>query len=259
MPRTCQKENVMETEKADDLKPPYLPFQTFLSFIEELASKPLPPQIDRSMMSSKSGTDQANLFSALKFFGLIDKGQAVQEGLTLIASSDEEGRRRAIGGLLRAYYPKQFAVSEQNGTEKLLLDSIEADWGYTGDTRRKAMTFFLHGARWAGLELSAHFPQTRMGSGRSTAPRPKRAPKKKPDGAGSNPNGQGQSGSGGGEGGEIVNVSLGSAGSIRVDVRVKWLELDDDTFADLRRIVKELRALSIEEPDQGVQEGVSTP
>jgi len=39
-------------------KPSYMSFQTFWNFIGELAKKPLPPQIDRSLLGSKSGTDQ---------------------------------------------------------------------------------------------------------------------------------------------------------------------------------------------------------
>lgn len=245
----------MDTESAtDELRPPYLPFATFLGFLSELASKPLPPQIDRSMMSSKSGTDQANLFSALKFFNLIDGQQVVQDGLKALVATDDEGRKRALGSMFRQRYPGQFKVSEQNGTEKALLDSFEHDFGYSGDTRRKAMTFFLHGARWADTELSAHFPATRLGSGRSPGPRPKRAVKKKtaslvtPE--------RSATGNLAGDG-EKVHVSFGDLGQVDVMVRVRWLELPDETFTDLRRIIKELKALDTapaESPDIDLDE-----
>jgi len=247
----------VDESKTDDLKPPYLPFQTFLGFLTELGSKPLPPQIDRSMMNSKSGTDQANLFSALKFFDLIDNEQVVQDGLKALAASDEAGRKGAIGAMLQQRYPHQFEVSEQNGTEKLLLDSIEEDFGYTGDTRRKAMTFFLHSARWAGIELSAHFPVTRMGSGRTASTRAKRTPKKKAGPTqGTAPKGTPLAQ------GERVSVALGSAGSVEVDVKVRWLELPDEKFTALRRIIKELRELGSDEVVEEVEETedeVSTP
>lgn len=254
----------MDEQPVDALKPPYLPFQTFLGFISELGSKPLPPQIDRSMMSSKSGTDQANLFAALKFFGLIDDSQVVQEPLKTLAAADETGRKGAISSLLRQRYPGQFDVSERNGTEKLLLDSLEKDFGYTGDTRRKAMTFFLHAARWTGMELSAHFPVTRMGSGRAAAGRPKRTARKKAA-TGTATTSTKTVGAGGD--GERVHVSLGPAGTVVVEVNVRWLELPDETFTDLRRIIKELRALGIEDAGEGTgaeeiedePEEVSTP
>ena len=84
-----------------------------------------------------------------------------------------------MAALLRSYYPKQLEVSAQNGTEKLLLDSFEEAFGLTGDTRRKAATFFLHAARQAGIALSPHFPATRSGPGRTAGTRTKRTPPKR--------------------------------------------------------------------------------
>ena len=51
----------MDEPNGQTFKPPYLSFQTFWAFLDELAAKPLPPQIDRSMLDKKSGTDQAGL------------------------------------------------------------------------------------------------------------------------------------------------------------------------------------------------------
>jgi hypothetical protein len=52
-------------------KPPYNAFRTFWGFVDTLSKKPLPPQIDRSMLEGKSGTDQMGLNFALQGFGLI--------------------------------------------------------------------------------------------------------------------------------------------------------------------------------------------
>ncbi len=172
----------METKDESGFRPPYMSFQTFWSFVGELASKPLPPQIDRSMMDTKSGGDQANILGALKGFRLIADNNAVTAGLERLVVLDAGARKDALASTLREYYPNQIAVSEQNGTEKLLLDSFETDFGYAGDTRRKAMTFFLHAARHAGIQLSPHFPQTRSGSG--SGPRPKRTTSKRKNGGG---------------------------------------------------------------------------
>jgi hypothetical protein len=245
----------VDPDKPDQPKPPYLAFQTFLAFLNELAAKPLPPQIDRSIMNTKSGTDQANLFSALKFFDLIDDNNIVQQGLKAFVSADELGRKAAITAMFSGHYPNQFDVSSQNGTEKLLLDSFEDDFGYTGDTRRKAMTFFLHGARWAGIEMSPHFPTTRMGSGRSAINRTKRTTKKLSGTAVQvmpKPSPQGH--------GERVTVLLGDAGTVDVHVQVQWLDLPDKTFIELRRIIKELRDLGTDtaEAEEEDDEEVST-
>lgn len=239
----------MDGNGNEERKPPYLPFKTFLGFVEGLAEKPLPPQIDRSVMAGKSGTDQANLFAAMKFFDLIDDANAVQPGLMSFAAADQEARKKVLTSLLRERYPNQFEVSDQHGTEKLLLDSFEEDFGFTGDTRRKAMTFFLHAARWAGMTLSAHFPTTRMGSGRTAASKPRRVTKKKTF-APPTADGQGQA-SEGSTRGEVVSVSFGDAGDVEVRVNVQWLALSDESFSELRRIIGELRSLgSPKSPDQ---------
>jgi hypothetical protein len=51
-----------------------------------------------------------------------------------------------------------------------------------------------------------------------------------------------------------VVVSLGEAGTVEVNVQVQWLELPDQTFTGLRRIISELRELGSEpadaEPDE---------
>lgn len=236
----------MENSIPDELKPPYFSFQTFWSFLTALASKPLPPQIDRSMMDGKSGTDQASLLAAMKFFGLIDQDQRVQHGLQEMAAATEDARKRAFASLLRQKYPRQFEISEQNGTEKLLSDSFEDVWSYTGDTRRKAMTFFLHGSRFVGLDLSAHFPVTRMGSGRTPASKPKGATKRA---SGRPPRGGSGSPSTPAKNDPGIDISLGDFGSIHIDVAVRWLDMPDDDVDTLRKAIADLRGLGVQRDD----------
>lgn len=169
-----------------DFRPPYNAFRTFWGFIDTLASKPLPPQIDRSMLDSKSGTDQMGLNFALQGFGLIasdEDKRAVQPLLRELVDADPEGRKVILAALLKQYYPKQVGVSASNGTEDMLLDSFKDDFGYTGDTRRKAATWLLHAMTEAGLPVSPHFPKLRPGGAVSGSRRP-RSPRKPRGGAG---------------------------------------------------------------------------
>jgi hypothetical protein len=219
---------VDETQTA--FKPPYMSFQTFLTFVEELASRPLPPQIDRSMMGSKSGTDQNNLTSALKGFGLINSDHRVEPALVQLATSDETKRNEKLAELVRAYYPDPITVSEQNGTEGQLIESFKRSFSLdTVETRRKAITFFLHAARVAGIPLSPHFPQTRTGSGSPGTPRPKRSAKRK---TAPPVNGAGASNSTATRpnqpGGDTYSVSLQSGGSVSVVVSVNLFALSTE-------------------------------
>jgi hypothetical protein len=148
-----------------EFRPPYLAFKTFWTFIEDLATKPLPPRIDRSLMRSKSGSDQVGLTAAMKSFGLINGSQEVT-GLRELAATDEAGRVQWLALEVRKHYAAQMKVSDENGTEQQLRDSFKESFGLeSADTLRKSMTFFLHAARTAGIETSAYFPTTRSGSG----------------------------------------------------------------------------------------------
>lgn len=163
-------------EPGGPFRPPYFSFQTFWSFIEQLAEKPLPPLIDRSLLSSKSGTDQANIFGALRGFEFIDDEQRVTPLLTKVVEADAEGRTAVLAQLVESHYPAQMELARRNGTEAQLHESFGEVFGIrSADTRRKAVTFFLHAAKTAGLPLSPHFPPTRSGSGSAGGMRPRRA------------------------------------------------------------------------------------
>ena len=166
------------SDTAEGFQPPYFSFQTFWGFIESLAERPLPPMIDRSILSTKSGTDQLNLLTAFKSFGFITDDQTVTPLLEQFVAGDSESRPKYLATLLRAFYTAQLELSERNGTATQLNESFTETFGIrSADTRRKAVTFFLHAAKTAGLPLSPHFPQTRSSSGTAQG-RPRRSPAK---------------------------------------------------------------------------------
>jgi hypothetical protein len=224
-------------------RPPYFSFSTFWSFVAELASRPLPPRIDRSLMNSKSGTDQVNLLSALKAFDLITADHGVTDRLRALTVPDESERKSALLEMLREFYPDQIALSDQNGTEQQLKESFRTSFKIDSvDTVRKAITFFLHGARIAGLTLSPHFPTTRSGSGAPGAPKGKRSTTSRQK---STQHGDGTAKQGEKPpSGEHRVVSLGEAGTVSINVDVRWLDLPDETFKKLRELIKDIEALS---------------
>ncbi|RBY83196.1 DUF5343 domain-containing protein [Blastococcus sp. TF02A-26] len=173
--------------QSPEFKPPYMSFQTFWKFTEELANKPLPPRIDRSLMSGKSGTDQANLTSALVSFGLMEPDGTVTSRLQQFASGDQDDRKKMLAEMVEEFYPRQLAVSAANATSNALHDSFRDSFGLSSpETRRKCETFFLHALRLADLPFSHHFPQIRSGSGGPGVPK-KRPARKKPAAATASP------------------------------------------------------------------------
>ncbi len=223
----------MDTEKTP-FRPPYMSFQTFWRFIDELGSKPVPPQIDRSLMGSKSGTDQASLTATLTAFGLIGPGGAVEPPLRALTQADAAARRAMLAALLRDYYPDAIRVSEDGGTEQQLNEAFRDAFGLAAaETRRKCVTFFLHAAREAQVPLSAYFPSTRGGSGAPGVAKAKAKVKRKTAG----PAGGSATETDTAQGtrtvtGDTYSVSLTSGGEVSVVVNVNLFTLStaDRTF-----------------------------
>jgi hypothetical protein len=213
----------MAEEERSGFRPPYLPFATFWRFVEELATHPLPPVIDRSLMGTKSGSDQVNLISALRTFGLIDDDRSVRPELVELAADDAEVRKEKLRELVKRHYAAALEVSAQNGTEQQLHECFRGQYGVDGaDTRRKSVTYFLHAARRADIPLSPHFPSTRSGSG---APGQRRSRAKKKvvaattinsgsDGAGQSPKADYE-----------ISVKLQTGGTMSLTVNVNPLSL----------------------------------
>jgi hypothetical protein len=238
----------MDTDTNEEAKPPYLPFQTLLNYLGELAEKPLPPKLDRSMMKSKSGGDQTNLISALKFFGFIDADNTVLATLRAFVPMNESERKVDLGTRLRDLYPEAFKVSDEHGSETALYDCFTETYGYAGDTRRKAATFFLHAARWSGISVSANFPTTRMGSGRAATRGAKRTPAKKVPAKRQTP--QVKKRTAAESPNESVEASFGGLGSATLTLNVPLLSLPENVLTGLLRVVNDLRALSYDEMDE---------
>jgi hypothetical protein len=219
---------------------PWLSFQTFWSFLGELASKPLPPKLDRSMMTSKSGTDQANLIGAMQLFGLIDDENRVQSALGEFVVADEERRKAMLGEWVRGQYGPALRVSAENGTAQNLNDVFRDEMGMASpDTRRKSITFFQHAAQHAGIALSPNFPKTRTGSGAPGTPRLKRnGGKRKPkdNGGGDEPQQQTPPTKG-----HSHTVTLASGGTVTLAYDVNLFESSTEDEEFVLGLVRKLR------------------
>lgn len=229
----------MDEPAQGEFRPPYLAFKTFWTFIEELTGKPLPPRIDRSLMRSKSGSDQVSLTAAMKSFGLINGSQEVT-GLRELAATDEAGRLQWLALEVRKHYAAQMKVSDENGTEQQLRDSFKESFGLeSADTLRKSMTFFLHAARTAGIETSAYFPSTRSGSGSPGTSKPRRTVRRKPPVT--PPKDESDQAGSLAVAGDVYTLTMksGPVVTFAVDMNVMEASVDDRTF--IFEIVDKLR------------------
>ena len=139
-------------ESNKKLLPPYLPYKTLSTFLEDLKIS-LPQRIDRSLMKSMSGGMQSQLMSALAYLNLIDINSGVPtEKLSRLVHSEGADRQRVLKDILTSSYKFLFEGEFQldRETESQLRERFEQT-GVSGDTQRKAIAFFIKAAKDAGL------------------------------------------------------------------------------------------------------------
>lgn len=148
---------------------PYVPFRTFLTALEGFATG-VPNRIDRSLWPSLSGAAQGQLLAAFRFLALVDESGGPAPLLGELASGPE-ARKRGLRRALEKSYPELIA-QDLTRTSPRQLEEAMRRYGYTGATLRKAISFFLKAAGYAGLPVSVLLrKKTRRGGVRRAAPR----------------------------------------------------------------------------------------
>lgn len=133
--------------------PPYLPYKTFVNYIDSL-KQGVPSRIDRSTMGSIAGGVQTNLLSALRYLGLIQEHGTPTERLYQFVKSEGADRQ----GLLREMLCSAYGFLWANGFDLSNATGATFDERFksvaTGDTARKAEAFFLAAAKDADMPIS---------------------------------------------------------------------------------------------------------
>jgi hypothetical protein len=149
---------------------PYLPLKTFLSALDALREG-VPKRIDRAIWRSQSGAVQAQIVVAFRFFGLLDDADApTLPLLEKLTRADESERKKLLKPLVEQRYQPIIAHDLTKMTPGMLRDEMEK-FGVSGDTLRKAITFFLQIAKHLDLPLSPYLKdRTRASSPRTRRP-----------------------------------------------------------------------------------------
>lgn len=132
---------------------PYTSFKTLNNLIQRFAAdEAIPARIDRSVLPGSEG-QKTQVMAAMRFLGLIGENGEVTPALTSLVN-DEKTRPQQMQKLLEEHYPEATRLAKMHATTKQLEESFT---GLTGDTLRKAMTFYLHAAKYANHPVSKHF------------------------------------------------------------------------------------------------------
>lgn len=203
--------------------PPYnVPWSTFHNTVEKVAAD-LPNRIDRSYLASQSGTVQTYLISAFRGFGLTDEDDVVQDELRDLAK-DAEGRPARVAALLERHYAAAVELGRTNATPGELDQTFAAMFPrVTGESRVKAIRFFLSAATYAGLQMSPLWKAPKAGpSGSRRARSARKSAQPNPQMPAQVPPAQGDA--------HTVNLRSGGAVTLSVSVNLFGLSRDDREF-----------------------------
>lgn len=131
----------------------YVAWATFNNAVAQLAHG-VPNRIDRSVFPGQSWAVQGQLLAALRFLGLIDEDGKPLPALVAVAVPDEEARKTVLRRIIADKYSQLFALDLVKTTPSELAEKMGAAYSVTGDTREKAIRFFLAATSYLGIPLS---------------------------------------------------------------------------------------------------------
>jgi hypothetical protein len=134
----------------------YLGWTTFTNVIMNGFAQGLPSQIDKSLFPGQSGSAQGQLMAGLKFLGLIDEKGVPTNALREIIDPDEAKRKRALARIIKERYSAVFAIGIEKATMQQLYDTMADKYNVSGDTREKAVRFFLAACKFAEITVSPY-------------------------------------------------------------------------------------------------------
>lgn len=141
----------METDSG--FVPPYgVTWSTFVNTLDKMKQEDVPNRIDRSYLGSTAGTLQTYLIAAFRSFGLIEEGGEVKKELVELAKSED--RPADVAALLEEHYPTVVALGKTKATPAELDELFTQEWDQRGETRVKAVRFYLGAATYAGVQTS---------------------------------------------------------------------------------------------------------
>jgi hypothetical protein len=142
--------------------PPYISFGQLENVLERMRNEGMPARIDRSYLGSWSGSMQGHFLKAAASLGLRDEHGRPTDMLKKLVT-EPDNRPTLIGDILREKYPEAIALG-QDATQQQLEDVFRNYDGISGTTTRKAITFYLHATKFAGIPTSPFFKAPRAAS-----------------------------------------------------------------------------------------------
>jgi hypothetical protein len=107
-------------------------------------------------MASKSGSTQALLLSAIRYFGLASENGLPTADLEGLVQTEGKERQEVWHRILVRAYPNLFKLDLQRATTQQVSEALAREGLSSQDTIRKSLNFFSLAAKDAGIKLSPH-------------------------------------------------------------------------------------------------------
>jgi hypothetical protein len=153
----------------------YISWKTFQNAIDQLSKAELPNVIDKTVFIGMSFSNQNQLFTGMRFLGLIDDKNKPTAELEALATEDETARKQKLLGILQHRYSELFALNLKKTTPDELEKKMAESYKVTGLTRDRAVRFFVGAAKYLGIEMSPLIAGKAINGVRASGPRVKRA------------------------------------------------------------------------------------
>ena len=155
--------------------PPYGAFGTLEHQWERMEREGIPARIDNSYLVGMAGGTRSQFKVCLRSLGLIDEDSYATDALVQLVKNPDR-RPELFASILRNRFPDLTALN--GSATRGQLEEVMVGYGVTNpDTRRKAISFYLAAATYAGIPLSPHLRPGRRTGASSTPRRPRPARK----------------------------------------------------------------------------------
>src|SRR5207245_1879298 len=143
----AKRNDAASAQRDEVLTPPYVPWPTFVGFIERLSKTAIPTQVDSSVMTGMSGSAQSALRSGMRFLQLIEGNGIVTKRLRdLVAAYGGDHWKDTLGEMLANAYAMFLGdVDLENATMQQLAERFRVAGHVDGSVLRKAIRFYLSG------------------------------------------------------------------------------------------------------------------
>ncbi len=160
------------TKPAEEVKPVYIPWKTFESYIISLKGTTIPHTLDGSVRpNSMAGGVWRQLISALRFLGLIDGENAVSGAMEalVLAHGTDQWQSAVKEHVLTSYDEIVGDLPIENATAAQLNTQFKNASPVEGQMLSKAVRFYIHSLDQCGVKYSSLFKKRE-----STGVRPRR-------------------------------------------------------------------------------------